>query len=148
MQENCQICIYSLTLIYTPVMHENNASNKDKDNLKVVWHLRHWLQFWQLNTSIHYNLCDLTIKSDTGQHLQFLQWFRLSCNKTFITTDLKTWHVTWNIDIISANLVPQRLCPPRRWRCETLEAEGSRRLWRHASPKVFGDQSSLNPDLC
>ena len=39
--------------------------------------LRHWLQFWQLRTWIHDNLCDLTIKSDTGQHLQFLRCFRL-----------------------------------------------------------------------
>ena len=42
-----------------------------------LWHLRHWLQFWQLRTWIHDNLCDLTIKSDTGQHSQFLQCF---CN--------------------------------------------------------------------
>ena len=39
--------------------------------------LRHWLQFWQLRTWIHDNLCDLTIKSDTGQHSQFLQCFFL-----------------------------------------------------------------------
>ena len=38
-----------------------------------LWHLRHWLQFWQLRTWIHDNLCHLTIKSDTGQHSQFLR---------------------------------------------------------------------------
>ena len=38
-----------------------------------MWHLRHWLQFWQSKTWIHDNLCYLTIKSDTGQHSQFLQ---------------------------------------------------------------------------
>ena len=36
-----------------------------------LWFLRHWLQFWQLRTWIYDNLCDLTIKSDTGQHFQF-----------------------------------------------------------------------------
>ena len=40
--------------------------------------LRHWLQSWQLRTWIHDNHCDLTMKSDTGQHLQFL-W----CLKSF-----------------------------------------------------------------
>ena len=42
------------------------------DNLKDypgdLWHLRHWLQFWQLRTWIHENLCYLTINCDTGQH--------------------------------------------------------------------------------
>ena len=33
----------------------------------------HWLQFWQLRTWIHDNLWDLTFKSDTGQHSQFLR---------------------------------------------------------------------------
>ena len=40
-----------------------------------LWHLRHWLQFWQLRTWIHDNLCCLTIKSDIGQHSQFLRCF-------------------------------------------------------------------------
>ena len=31
-----------------------------------MWQLRHWLQFLQLRTWIHDNLCYLTIKSDTG----------------------------------------------------------------------------------
>ena len=38
-----------------------------------LWHLRHWLQLWQLRTCIQDNLYYLTIKSDTGQHLQFLR---------------------------------------------------------------------------
>ena len=38
-----------------------------------LWHLRHWLQLRQLRTWIHDNLCYLTIKSDTGQHSQFLR---------------------------------------------------------------------------
>ena len=44
-----------------------------KDNPGDLWHLRHWLQFWQLRPKIHDNLCYLIIKSDTGQHSQFLQ---------------------------------------------------------------------------
>ena len=38
---------------------------------------RHWLQFWQLRTWIHDNLCYLTINCDTGQHSQFLRCFVL-----------------------------------------------------------------------
>ena len=40
-----------------------------------LWHLRHWLQFWQLRTWIHDNHCYLTINFDTGQHSQFLRCF-------------------------------------------------------------------------
>ena len=36
-----------------------------------LWHLRHWLQHWQLRTWNHDNLCYLTINCDTGQHSQF-----------------------------------------------------------------------------
>ena len=38
--------------------------------------LRRWLQFWHWRTWMHDNLCCLTIKSDTGEHLQFLWCFR------------------------------------------------------------------------
>ena len=41
-----------------------------------LWNLRHWLQFWQLRTWIHDNLCYLTINCDTGQHSQFLRCFK------------------------------------------------------------------------
>ena len=44
-----------------------------KENPGHLWHLRHWLKFRQLRTWIHDNLCYLTIKSDAGQHSQFLQ---------------------------------------------------------------------------
>ena len=44
-----------------------------KDNPEDLWHLRHWLQFWQLRTWIHDNLYYLTINCDTGQHSQFLR---------------------------------------------------------------------------
>ena len=65
-------------------------------------HLRHWLQFWQLRTWIHDNLCDLTIKSNTGQHLQFLRcilacmpWYMILYNvNTVICEQLFSWNVT------------------------------------------------------
>ena len=53
------------------------ADQDDKDNPDELWHLRHWLQCWQLRTWIHDYLCYLTIKSDTGQHSQFLRCFFL-----------------------------------------------------------------------
>ena len=45
------------------------------DNPRDLWLLRLWWQFWQLRTWIHSSLCYLTIKSDTGQHSQFLRCF-------------------------------------------------------------------------
>ena len=52
---------------------KDNDTDNDKDNPRDLWHLRHWLQFRQLRTWIHDNLCCVTIKSDTGQHSQFLR---------------------------------------------------------------------------
>ena len=54
---------------------KDNDKGNDKDNPRDLWHLRHWLQFRQLRTWIHDNLCYLTIKSDTGQSPQFLRCF-------------------------------------------------------------------------
>ena len=45
-----------------------------KDNPGDFWHLRRWLQIWQLRTWICDNLFYLTINCDTGQHTQFLRW--------------------------------------------------------------------------
>ena len=62
----------------------NNLDNSDncfchfdnwKDNPGDLWHLRHWLQFWQLRTWIHDSFCYLTINCDTGQHSQYLRCF-------------------------------------------------------------------------
>ena len=53
-----------------------------KDNPGDLWHLRHWLQFWQLRTWIHDNLWYLTINCDTGQHSQLLQCFNLLLKKS------------------------------------------------------------------
>ena len=46
-----------------------------KQSSRDLWHLRHWLQYWQLRTWINDNLCYLTINCDTGQHSQFLRCF-------------------------------------------------------------------------
>ena len=48
-----------------------------KDNPGDLWHLRHWLQFWQLRSWIHDYLCYLAFNCDTGQHSQFLRCFHL-----------------------------------------------------------------------
>ena len=37
-----------------------------QDNPADLWQLRHWLQFLQLRTWIHDNICYLTIKSDSA----------------------------------------------------------------------------------
>ena len=49
-----------------------------KKTFAMLWHLRHWLQYSQLRTWIHDNLCYLTINCDTGQHLQFLRCFTIT----------------------------------------------------------------------
>ena len=48
-----------------------------KKTFAMLWHLRHWLQYRQLRTWIHDNLCYQTINCDTGQHSQFLRCFLL-----------------------------------------------------------------------
>ena len=57
-----------------------------KDNPGDLWHLRHWLQFWQLRTWIHDIFCYMTINCDTGQHSQFLRCFRLEFSSYLPTT--------------------------------------------------------------
>ena len=54
-------------------------------NRRDLWHLRHWLQYWQLRTWIHDNLCYLTINCDTGQPSQFLRCFLLSIRNFFLS---------------------------------------------------------------
>ena len=72
---------HDMTKINDKDKYKDNDKDKDslrtppKSNPRDLWHLRHWLQFWQLRTWIHDNLCDLTINCDTGQHLQFLRCF-------------------------------------------------------------------------
>ena len=55
--------------------YKDNYKDNDIDNPRDLSHLRHWSQFWQLRTWFYNNLCCLTIKSNTGQHLQLLQCF-------------------------------------------------------------------------
>ena len=75
-----------------------------KDNPGDLWHLRHWLQFWQLRIWIHDNLCYLTINCDTGQHSQFLQCFYHLDNCKDYTSDnwepeFMTVFVTWQFRV-------------------------------------------------
>ena len=49
-----------------------------KKTFAMLWHLRHRLQYRELRTWIHDNLCYLTINCDTGQHSQFLRCLFLS----------------------------------------------------------------------
>ena len=49
------------------------------DNLDNFEEKHYRLRFWQLRTWIHDNLCDLTIRSDIGQHSQFLRCFHFLC---------------------------------------------------------------------
>ena len=80
-----------------PKNYKEKYKHKDKDkvkdilsNLRDLWHLRHWLQFWQLRNWIHDNLWDLTINCDTGQHLQFLQCFKNIVSNYRAKTKTKT----------------------------------------------------------
>ena len=78
-----------------------------KDNPGDLWHLRHWLQFWQLRTWIHGNLCYLTIKSDTGQHSQFLQCFRETQKNTLNPEKYKNSRNSGKLEkILFKNMVP------------------------------------------
>ena len=95
-------------------------------------HLRHWLQFWQLRPSIHDNLCYLTIKSDTGQHSQFLQCFHVS--------GLKTVQTVWELSGQFQN------CPIRSWE---MSPSGKKKFrGNHCHLKIFrflGLCGSTNP---
>ena len=63
------VTLWQLLTIVTAKKQQQQKKTQSQD----LWHLRHWLQFLQLRTWIHDNLCYLTIKSDTGQHSQFLR---------------------------------------------------------------------------
>ena len=88
--ENVDGVLQCWTILTINGEDQDNDSNKDnaKDNPGDLWHLRHWLQSWQLKTWHHDNHESwfmtimtnyyLTIKSDldirtSGQHSQFLQ---------------------------------------------------------------------------
>ena len=62
------------------------GNDSNNNNLWDLWPLRNWLQFWQLRTWMHDNLCAIPIRSDTGQHLQFLRCFWAKMLKGNIVT--------------------------------------------------------------
>ena len=67
-----------------------------------LWHLRHWLQYWQLRTWIHDNLCYLTINCDT-----VLDSIRNSCDVLYfcLLLDLHSNGPThWNVDCVSFHM--------------------------------------------
>ena len=71
-------------VIWNPI-RRHNLTQKDnwKDNVVDLWHVRHWLQFWQLRPWIYDNNCFLTVNCDTGQHLQFLWCFQNAGKRSF-----------------------------------------------------------------
>ena len=89
-----------------------------KDNPGDLLHLRHWLQFWQGKTWIHDNLCYLTIKSDTGQHSQFVRcffifgknWGIIGC---FLCVNLVLWD---NLQVFPVCVSTCSLITPLFWR--------------------------------
>ena len=83
----------------------NNVDHFDnwKDNPGDLWHLRHWLQFWQLRTWIHDNLCYLTLNCDTGQHSQFLRCLSFKLKSQFSIFDF--YCVLQIVQMVSSNWV-------------------------------------------
>ena len=71
-----------------------------------LWYLRHWLQYWQLRTCFHDNLCYLTINCDTGQHSQFLRCLFVYCNFARMSENChlifrRSWcHWQWPLNFI------------------------------------------------
>ena len=67
--------------------------------------MRHWLQFWQLRTWIHDNLCNLTINYDNEQHSQFLRCLTLTSHllKGMPSNFLLTFHINTNFKRQSHN---------------------------------------------
>ena len=48
-------------------------TNREHHQIAILEKLCNFWHFWKLRTSKHYNHSGLTIKSDTGQHSQFLR---------------------------------------------------------------------------
>ena len=99
-----------------------------QDNPADLWQLRHWLQFLQLRTWIHDNLCYLTIKSDTGQHSQFLRCFILQDQKNIlVATNPRISHFRQKFNIYLAS----------DWLLKTLKCVAPTRLLLHISQFSF-----------
>lgn len=77
----------------------------DNNNTSDLRHLRHWLQFWQLKSWIHDNLCYLEIKSDTGQHSQFLRCF------TLFAPQRHQNHLCLLLLLFPSQIQPVEVCP-------------------------------------
>ena len=83
----------TMTNTKTKTMTKTNTLRApSKSDPSDLWHLRHWLHFWQLRTWFLDNLCYLTIKSDTGQHSQFLRCF-IFCVSLCICSMFSYWYV-------------------------------------------------------
>ena len=80
---------------------ESSQHYRLQSDPRYLWPLSHLWQFlmtifdnnfwWQLRTWIHDNLCDLTIKSDSGQHSQFLRslYYTVYCKEIFCASETK-----------------------------------------------------------
>ena len=86
-----------------------------KDNPGNLLHLRHWLQFWQLRTWIHDNLCYLTINCDTGQHSQFLRCYTYRQYQL----SMKYAQAGWQDGAAADETLCQYLGPLCLWQCLT-----------------------------
>ena len=85
-----------------------------------LWHLRYWLQYWQLRTLINGNLCYLTMNCDTGQHSQFLRCFALGLVEILFLP-------------MSCHVACDRI---------SLQSQNANSLHIHRSPKI-----SINTDI-
>ena len=102
---------------------DNVRSVRDKYDV-CLWHLRHWLQFWQLRTWIYDNLCYLTINCDTGQHSQFLLCFNTRLK--FLTLALQIWPE--NISTNNAQTNSTHMYLPNLPFVSTMDKQGLTRL--------------------
>ena len=95
-----------------------------------LWHLRHQLQYWQLRTWNHDNLCSLTINCDTGQHSQFLRCLLMTCDKYQVYKTyrdmLKPASCMCNWLILSSRLATLEASPPSPHCCASRSPSLSR----------------------
>ena len=106
---NCQvtkIVIISRFSSVSIVISVSNVTSPYDCTFRDLWHLRHWLQYWQLRTWINDNLCYLTINCDIGQHSQFLRCFPM---KSFWPQVLKTRFLLWKHCIFESQV--SRIAP-------------------------------------
>ena len=68
-----------------------------------LWHLRHWIQYWQLRTWIDDDHCYLPINCDTWQHSRFLRCFHVP----------KSYSLWESHDVSNSSY--KSYCPPLLW---------------------------------